>query len=90
MSLKNVVNDVPLISDNSWTYGDLMDIESRTVEAFQPILSVDPTTELDRLSVSPFHYRLNLNLSSLRKKSWRPTSNVTVFSTNRLHRRKFA
>lgn len=24
MSLENVVKDMPLISDNSWTYGDLM------------------------------------------------------------------
>jgi hypothetical protein len=24
MSLENVVKDIPLISDNSWTYGDLM------------------------------------------------------------------
>lgn len=24
MSLENVVKDIPLLSDNSWTYGDLM------------------------------------------------------------------
>jgi len=24
MSLENVVKDIPMISDNSWTYGDLM------------------------------------------------------------------
>lgn len=24
MSLENVVKDIPTISDNSWTYGDLM------------------------------------------------------------------
>lgn len=24
MSLENVIKDIPLISDNSWTYGDLM------------------------------------------------------------------
>lgn len=24
MSLENVVKDIPLISDNSWNYGDLM------------------------------------------------------------------
>lgn len=24
MSLENVVKDIPFISDNSWTYGDLM------------------------------------------------------------------
>lgn len=24
MSLENVVKDIPLISDNTWTYGDLM------------------------------------------------------------------
>lgn len=24
MSLENIVKDIPMISDNSWTYGDLM------------------------------------------------------------------
>lgn len=24
MSLENVVKDIPMLSDNSWTYGDLM------------------------------------------------------------------
>ncbi|CAI0470787.1 unnamed protein product [Linum tenue] len=88
MSLENVVKDIPLISDNSWTYGDLMEVESRIVKALQPILSLDPTPELDKLSASPLPSRLNLNLSSLRKKRLRQMANVTVMSTNRLHGKK--
>ncbi|CAI0418968.1 unnamed protein product [Linum tenue] len=88
MSLENVVKDIPLISDNSWTYGDLMEVEARIVKALQPILSLDPTPELDRLSATPLPSRLNLNLSSLRKKRLRQMPNVTVMSTNRLHGKK--
>uniref|UniRef100_A0A6N2MU05 Spt20-like SEP domain-containing protein n=1 Tax=Salix viminalis TaxID=40686 RepID=A0A6N2MU05_SALVM len=49
MSLENVVKDIPLISDNSWTYGDLMEVESRILKALQPQLCLDPTPKLDRL-----------------------------------------
>ncbi|KAL5755502.1 hypothetical protein ACOSQ2_020248 [Xanthoceras sorbifolium] len=53
MSLENVVKDIPLISDNSWTYGDLMEVESRILKALQPKLCLDPTPKLDRLSTNP-------------------------------------
>lgn len=33
MSLENVVKDIPSISDNSWTYGDLM-VSGETNPAF--------------------------------------------------------
>ncbi|CAN1827914.1 Protein PHYTOCHROME-DEPENDENT LATE-FLOWERING [Linum perenne] len=88
MSLENVVKDIPLISDNSWTYGDLMEVESRIVKALQPVLSLDPKPKLDRLSASPLPSKLNLNLASLRRKRLRQMPNVTVTPTNRLHGKK--
>ncbi|CAN0877730.1 Protein PHYTOCHROME-DEPENDENT LATE-FLOWERING [Linum grandiflorum] len=88
MSLENVVKDIPLISDNSWTYGDLMEVESRIVRALQPVLSLDPKPKLDRLSASPLPSKLNLNLASLRRKRLREVPNVTVTSTSRLHGKK--
>ncbi|PPR87979.1 hypothetical protein GOBAR_AA32715 [Gossypium barbadense] len=53
MSLENVVKDIPLSSDNSWTYGDLMEAESRILKALQPQLCLDPTPKLDRLCTNP-------------------------------------
>lgn len=53
MSLENVVKDIPLISDSSWTYGDLMEAEARILKALQPKLNLDPTPNLERLCKSP-------------------------------------
>ncbi|CAN1176198.1 Protein PHYTOCHROME-DEPENDENT LATE-FLOWERING [Linum perenne] len=75
-------------SDNSWTYGDLMEVESRIVKALQPVLSLDPKPKLDRLSASPLASKLNLNLVSLRRKRLRQMPNVTVTPTNRPHGKK--
>lgn len=68
MSLENVVKDIPLISDSSWTYGDLMEAEARILRALQPKLNLDPTPNLDRLCRSPTSSKLNLNIPDLRRK----------------------
>ncbi|XP_047310415.1 protein PHYTOCHROME-DEPENDENT LATE-FLOWERING-like [Impatiens glandulifera] len=68
MSLANVVKDVPLISDDTWTYGDLMEVESRILKVLQPQLCLDPTPKLDRLCGSPISKKLNLGLGNLRRK----------------------
>ncbi|CAK7356481.1 unnamed protein product [Dovyalis caffra] len=88
MSLENVVKDIPLISDNSWTYGDLMEVESRILKALQPQLCLDPTPKLDRLCNNPILTKLNLDLSSFRRKRLRQTPEVTVTSNNRIHGKK--
>lgn len=88
MSLENVVKDIPLISDNSWTYGDLMEVESRILKALQPKLCLDPTPQLDRLCDNPFPAKLNLSLSSLRRKRQRQVPEVTVTSNNKMHGKK--
>ncbi|KAI9401762.1 hypothetical protein POPTR_001G165800v4 [Populus trichocarpa] len=85
MSLENVVKDIPMISDNSWTYGDLMEVESRILKALQPQLCLDPTPKLDRLCNNPISTKLNLDLSSFHRKRLRQTPEVTVTSNNRIH-----
>ncbi|KAB5574045.1 hypothetical protein DKX38_001239 [Salix brachista] len=85
MSLENVVKDIPMISDNSWTYGDLMEVESRILKALQPQLCLDPTPKLDRLCNNPISTKLKLDLSSFRRKRLRQTPEVTVTSNNRIH-----
>ncbi|KAJ9179433.1 hypothetical protein P3X46_011221 [Hevea brasiliensis] len=88
MSLENVVKDIPLISDNSWTYGDFMEVESRILKALQPQLFLDPTPKLDRLCNDPTPTRLDLGLSGLRRKRLRQMPEVTVTSTSRIHGKK--
>nr|CAD1838048.1 unnamed protein product [Ananas comosus var. bracteatus] len=80
MSLENVVKDIPLISDDSWTYSDLIEVESRIVKALQPQLCLDPTPMLDRLCRDPVVSKLNLGLG--RKKRLRQTSEMVVPSNN--------
>nr|XP_043624431.1 protein PHYTOCHROME-DEPENDENT LATE-FLOWERING-like [Erigeron canadensis] len=74
MSLENVVKDIPLISDSSWTYGDLMEAEARILIALQPKLDLDPTPNLDRLCRPPIITNLNLNIRELRRKRLRQMS----------------
>ncbi|PPE02810.1 hypothetical protein GOBAR_DD00179 [Gossypium barbadense] len=88
MSLENVVKDIPMSSDNSWTYGDLMEAESRILKALQPQLCLDPTPKLDRLYTNPVSTKLDLPSSSLRKKRLRKAPEVTVTFTGKIHGKK--
>ncbi|KAF7843627.1 protein PHYTOCHROME-DEPENDENT LATE-FLOWERING isoform X1 [Senna tora] len=88
MSLENVVKDIPLISNDSWTYGDLMEVESRILKALQPQLHLDPTPKLDRLCDSAVPTKLNLSLSSLWRKRLRQMTEFTVTSSNKIHGKK--
>ncbi|KAL6496917.1 hypothetical protein OROGR_028846 [Orobanche gracilis] len=87
MSLENIVKDIPAISDNNWTYGDLMEVESRILKALQPQLSLDPTPQLIRLSDNTAPTKLNLELRSMRRKRLRQIPEVSVTSNN-LHGKK--
>ncbi|KAI3775149.1 hypothetical protein L1987_49718 [Smallanthus sonchifolius] len=71
MSLENVVKDIPLISNSSWTYGDLMEAEACVLIALHPKLDIDLTPNLDRLCRPPACTNLNLNIRELRKKRLR-------------------
>ncbi|XP_008782992.2 protein PHYTOCHROME-DEPENDENT LATE-FLOWERING-like isoform X1 [Phoenix dactylifera] len=86
MSLENIIKDISLISDDSWTYSDLMEVESRIVKALQPQLCLDPTPRLDRLCKSPTSSKLNLGIE--RRKRLRQTPEVTVTSNNQTHGKK--
>ncbi|XP_024972953.1 uncharacterized protein LOC112511526 isoform X2 [Cynara cardunculus var. scolymus] len=84
MSLGNVVKDIPLISDGAWTYGDLMEAESRVLKALQPGLCLDPTPNLDRLCKEPTSLKLNLNIPELRRKRLRQMSGTAPASDNQI------
>ncbi|KAJ4909438.1 Spt20 family protein [Raphanus sativus] len=88
MSLENVVKDIPSMSDSSWTYGDHMEVESRILKAIQPELCLDPVPRLDRLSKNPETAKLDLSLSTLRRKRLMQMTEATVMSLNKSHGKK--
>ncbi|KAG4379569.1 hypothetical protein GLYMA_16G010400v4 [Glycine max] len=83
MSLENIVKDIPSITDKSWTYGDLMEVESKILKALQPKLHLDPTPKLDRLCESPLPTKLNLPRKRLKN-----MPEFAVTSTNKIHGKK--
>ncbi|KAJ0865434.1 putative transcription factor Spt20 [Helianthus annuus] len=76
MSLENVVKDMHLISNSSWTYGDLMEAEARILMALNPKLDLDPFPNVDRLCKPPTSTNLNLNIRELRRKRLRQMSGL--------------
>ncbi|KAL1810626.1 protein PHYTOCHROME-DEPENDENT LATE-FLOWERING [Daucus carota subsp. sativus] len=87
MSLENVVKDIPLISNDAWTYGDLMEVESRILKALQPQLCLDPTPKLDRLCENHVSSKLNFALCRMRRKRLRQIPEATT-SNNKIHGKK--
>ncbi|KAK8952034.1 hypothetical protein KSP39_PZI003252 [Platanthera zijinensis] len=86
MSLENVVKDIPLIADESWTYSDLMEVESRILKALQPKLDLAPVPKLYRLCTDPTVIKLNVDVG--RKRRVLPNTEVTVTSNNQTHGKK--
>ncbi|KAG2313193.1 hypothetical protein Bca52824_024750 [Brassica carinata] len=88
MSLENVVKDIPSMSDSSWTYGDLMEVESRILKAIQPELCLDPVPRLDKLSKNPETAKLDLSLSTMRRKRLMQMTEASVMSLNKSYGKK--
>ncbi|KAG6477240.1 hypothetical protein ZIOFF_066492 [Zingiber officinale] len=80
MSLENVIKDISLIADDSWTYSDLMEVEARVVKALNSHLYLNPTPKLERLWKGPTVTKLNFGIG--RKKRPLHTSEVTISSDN--------
>ncbi|CAL5350256.1 unnamed protein product [Camellia sinensis] len=68
MCMESVVKDISLVSDDSWTYNDLLEFESRILKALRPDLHLDPKPMLDRFCEEPLAEKLNLGISWNRKK----------------------
>ncbi|KAJ0989129.1 hypothetical protein J5N97_007485 [Dioscorea zingiberensis] len=62
MGMETVVKDMPLISDDAWTYNDLLQAESRIIKALQPVLYLEPKPSLDRLCKTPVLTQLDLGI----------------------------
>ncbi|KAL6007378.1 hypothetical protein ACLOJK_032875 [Asimina triloba] len=68
MCTENVVKDMLSVSNDCWTYSDLLEVESRIVKAIQPEIFLDPTPSLDRLCRTPVSKKLDLGICNRR---WR-------------------
>ncbi|KAL3839244.1 hypothetical protein ACJIZ3_023835 [Penstemon smallii] len=88
VSLENIVKDIPSIADNDWTYGDLMEVESRILKALQPQICLEPSPLLDRLSGNSNATKLNFGIRSMRLKRLREQQEVAVSSDNRIQAKK--
>ncbi|KAJ3702538.1 hypothetical protein LUZ61_006243 [Rhynchospora tenuis] len=86
MHLENVVKDINAISDDSWTYSDIMEMESRIVKAMKPQLCLDPSPNLDRLCADPIPHKLDLGLGRKRRSQDGPQ--LVVTTNNKSHGKK--
>ncbi|GFZ16026.1 hypothetical protein Acr_25g0004350 [Actinidia rufa] len=82
MCMESVVKDISSISNDSWTYNDMLEFESRIVKALQPDLRLDPKPIVDRFCEKPPAEKLNLGISWNRKKRKLNDASITerVFS----------
>ncbi|KAL0000086.1 hypothetical protein SO802_019688 [Lithocarpus litseifolius] len=63
MCMEQVVKDISLISEDSWTYEDLLKIESRILKSLQPDLHLNPKPLQDRYYGEPLTKKLNLGIA---------------------------
>ncbi|XP_041013210.1 protein PHYTOCHROME-DEPENDENT LATE-FLOWERING-like isoform X1 [Juglans microcarpa x Juglans regia] len=91
--MENVVKDISLIADDSWTYEDILEIESRILKALQPDLHLNPDPLQDRHRGELLAKKLNLGIAWSWKKrrlgdtiaihtSSRNPNNVTQISSS--------
>ncbi|XP_062110007.1 protein PHYTOCHROME-DEPENDENT LATE-FLOWERING-like [Humulus lupulus] len=69
MCMENVVKDIMSISDDSWTYNDLLEVESRIVKALQPNLCLNPQPLMGIQHGETLTKKINLDISWSWKKS---------------------
>lgn len=85
MTFENVVKDITLLSDDSWSYRDFMEAEACILRALQPELCLDPTPKLDRLYQDPVPHKLSLGIGKKRRLRQNPE---VVTSSHMSHGKK--
>ncbi|KAK0575287.1 hypothetical protein LWI29_036703 [Acer saccharum] len=63
MCMENVIKDITSVSNDSWTYKDLLEVESRILKALQPVLHLKPEPLLDRFCREPLTKKLDLGIT---------------------------
>ena len=89
-TMENIVKDISSMAEDSWTYSDLMEIESRILKAVRPKLCLDPTPMLERLCENPNLNKLNLGVPMTRRQRMQKGGlpQVRVSSHNLSHGKK--
>ncbi|KAG7981168.1 hypothetical protein I3843_05G219100 [Carya illinoinensis] len=81
--MENVVKDISLIADDSWTYEDILEIESRILKALQPDLHLNPDPLWERHRGERLAKKLNLGIAwSWKKRRLGDTIAVHTSSRN--------
>ncbi|KAJ9708301.1 hypothetical protein PVL29_000383 [Vitis rotundifolia] len=62
MTMENVIKDISSMSDDSWTYKDHLEVESRILKAMQPDLCLNPKPVQDIFSGESMTKKLNLEI----------------------------
>ncbi|KAK6931566.1 Spt20-like, SEP domain [Dillenia turbinata] len=68
MSMENVIKDISSVADDSWTYRDILEVESRMLKALQPNLQLDPKPMLSQFCGKLMARKLNLEIPWSRKR----------------------
>ncbi|KAK2981984.1 hypothetical protein RJ640_007576 [Escallonia rubra] len=82
MCMENVVKDISSISDASWTYSDLLEVESRILKVLRPVLHLNPKPMLNQFCEKTPTRKLDLGIAWSRKKRKVSSASATdlVFS----------
>ncbi|XP_020270636.1 uncharacterized protein LOC109845778 [Asparagus officinalis] len=91
MGMENVVKDLPSILDDSWSYNDLLEVESRITRALQPVLFLNPDPSLDRSCKTSFRKQVDLGLCNGRLTTKQnDVSEINLWPTGISHVRDFS
>ncbi|PON73746.1 Spt20 transcription factor [Parasponia andersonii] len=80
MSMENVVKDILSISDDCWTYKDILEVESSILKALQPNLCLSPQPLLGKHCREPSAKKVNLDISW----SWKKRDQLNAPATNQV------
>ncbi|XP_048318216.1 protein PHYTOCHROME-DEPENDENT LATE-FLOWERING isoform X3 [Ziziphus jujuba] len=78
MCMENVVKDILSISNDSWTYKDILEVESRILRALQPDLHLNPEPLHHRHNGEPLIKKVNLGISW----SWKQEKRSIMLAAN--------
>ncbi|KAK3006773.1 hypothetical protein RJ639_017128 [Escallonia herrerae] len=82
MCMESVVKDISSFSDASWTYSDLLEVESRILKVLRPVLHLNPKPMLNQFCEKTLTRKLDLGIAWSRKKRKVSSASATdlVFS----------
>lgn len=87
-TMENIVKDIVSMAEDSWTYSDLIEIESRILKAVRPKLCLDPTPMLERLCENPNLNKLNLGVPMTRRQRMQKGGLPQVRVSSNIHSKK--